>query len=461
MESILFNFQLSSSTIFQYFHSNYGEIVRVSVHTIPECRVAIVSFKHEEHAIAASQRKQHIIAGSIVHVSIADEIREQTTLLSLNDDCFLEIFKQLELKDLCAISNVCLRLRGLAQTDFSSKYKDKVFTLRESDDEIVADCLRNFGSQIQSLQLKRLKFRPSYVLHLVSKYCDSLIRLELYWYVFYLHRDSTTMWWIPLFTRLKTLILEHCRISGTLFSIFDVPELILRDVMITKRNAGERQFTRLKTLKIFGGQWDSSPTLYLKLIKQPKTLEYVEIEIPLQYGDYECAPPDMYKEISKYKNLKTLRIYERNRIDVEKAIGMVERLGYLSELILGRPNYFTLDDLWNLIVNGNNLEQLIVIFDGSTKVVNRVNRYDENQFPEMANIVSQRTNGKPLNVIIVGYEHQMYPFLNTLPPEAPLKINYLLSKTITLILTGWYGRNTDIKMSNEQIEILRDNGMSL
>lgn len=48
---------------------------------------------------------------------------EQPTLLLLNDDCLLHIFKFLEIKDGMNLANTCHRLRNLAVKAYTKKYQ--------------------------------------------------------------------------------------------------------------------------------------------------------------------------------------------------------------------------------------------------------------------------------------------------------------------------------------------------
>lgn len=130
-------------------------------------------------------RKNHKTADSIVNQSI----QHRSDLLIMNDDCIIEILNHLELKDLSSMANTCCRLRILARMAFSSKYRSKQVTLEESENT-VEDCLRNFGSQMQSIYFKRPSNIPSrigdgsHILRLLIKYCPLLTRLEVHHYNF-------------------------------------------------------------------------------------------------------------------------------------------------------------------------------------------------------------------------------------------------------------------------------------
>lgn len=215
-----------ADSIHEYFRRNYGEVKRVDFYTIPEYRFAVVKFILAENALKPSQRKQHTIAGRIVNVSIADEIHRQCYLLSLNDYCLVEILKCLEWKDLCAISDVCSRLAELAQMAFTSKYKNRVFKMITYDEEIEEKFLQTFGSLIQSMCLEKCRERhfirdDTNILFLLQKYCGSLTTLKLRFYNFSDQSVTDTDKLIPLFYRLRKLILNHSSVSSKMRTFFN------------------------------------------------------------------------------------------------------------------------------------------------------------------------------------------------------------------------------------------------
>lgn len=116
--------------------------------------------------------------------SIDDHIQHRASLLSMSNDCIFEVLTYLQLKDLSSVANACSRLQTLAQMTFSSEYRGRVVRLEESE-ETVEDCLRNFGSQIQSIYLERpsdiapRETDGNAIVSLVVTYCRSLTHLEV------------------------------------------------------------------------------------------------------------------------------------------------------------------------------------------------------------------------------------------------------------------------------------------
>lgn len=58
--------------------------------------------------------------------SIASSEEDATTILTLNDDCFLEIFQYLDLIDLCAVADTCRRFRQNAKACFAYSKRENL-----------------------------------------------------------------------------------------------------------------------------------------------------------------------------------------------------------------------------------------------------------------------------------------------------------------------------------------------
>lgn len=83
-----------------------------------------------------------------------------TTILHLNDDCMIEVFKHLNLHDLCSVADVCFRFRQNAQAQFSySEFKylgfrnDFIHSSETAKQKLLgtSQVLRNFGAFARSI----------------------------------------------------------------------------------------------------------------------------------------------------------------------------------------------------------------------------------------------------------------------------------------------------------------------
>lgn len=144
----------------------------------------------------------------------------QNILNALNDDCLLEIFKNLHYSTLLSVANVCNRFICLAKEAFSCKYKSKEINIlelewnREPTLSKVEHFLRVFGSSISilsvvkktslvaKLQLKRKLKNTNIYLKLIEKYCKNINELEI---CFKLIDGSVFNDCLSLFKRLKKL----------------------------------------------------------------------------------------------------------------------------------------------------------------------------------------------------------------------------------------------------------------
>lgn len=79
----------------------------------------------------------------------------------LPDECLLEIFKHLEVKDLSNAADTCVKFRAIAKDTFVNKFtKLNEPTIDQMDARTLARCLRNFGANIRSyvLSCKKMFF---------------------------------------------------------------------------------------------------------------------------------------------------------------------------------------------------------------------------------------------------------------------------------------------------------------
>lgn len=463
--------QMSDEAICEYFQSSYGDINWISMYTIPKYRFAILKFRLATSVRKASDRKQHTIAGSIVNVSIAEQMnRKRFGLLSLNDKLIIGVLQHLDWKDLWSVANTqSQRLKKLTERTFASMYEDRVLCMSESDSTI-EDCLRTFGPHIRSLRLSPpLRMGPhngAQILYLVQNHCTSLISLELERFICSHNAHASADDLIPLFTRLQIFKLAHSAISFGLLKILHlVPELTLIHlrgqyfhVNFPFRPIHERRLSHMKTLRIVDYIRDESwgQVAFMNNI-QSDTLEYLELESHLWDGPAPAESP-----IASFQNLKTLKLY-----GLEFAMGfrdfypLIRELTRLSEFIYGYAERLKIEQLFNVVRTGESLQKFIVIFKHrANKRWKTIRQNNMRTFKNTLDIVSQRPNGKPLNAIFVGNESQITRFNVAFPPDAPLKFTCLSMESVAQVLE--VGNNyTDIKMSDGQIAKLRRQGFIL
>lgn len=413
-------------------------------------------------------------------------------LLSINNDCILEILNKLECIDLGSVAGLS-GLQEAIQMVFASKWKGNV-TFDHGTKSRASDFLQNIGSQIRSIRLVQsddVHENGSEIVRSISQFCSegTLSNLEIIgWSCGLVDEISPS-----LLSGLQTLFLQDCVIpSGMLNSCKELTELTLMRVEEI-RSGGEQPhlaLNKLKTLKIemhskircqhphcnmnathlehLGYEEHRevrTPRLHgVEFINGAESLEHLEIDVLPQHL---LAP--IIATIPTFKNIKTLNLYCEYFEIHPGTLDVVGQLEHLTEFVWGYPKRFSVNNLLYVIRNANNLEQLIVSFSNrrptaGEPATHQISPIDAESYEQMLNIVSKRASGKPLNVIIVGhrYETHLKQFEVAVAMHELLKITCLMSNTLAPILKinmdGAHGR---IKMSNEQIKVLRDGGLLL
>lgn len=112
----------------------------------------------------------------------------KTVVFDVNDDCLREVFRHLDLFDLCTVADVCLRFRANAQ-EYFRKHKNLDINSIYCKNRMpgVFKMLRHTGAYAKSVQLKspisrfqRNKTNEFAIIELISRYCtDDAARLIL------------------------------------------------------------------------------------------------------------------------------------------------------------------------------------------------------------------------------------------------------------------------------------------
>lgn len=162
-----------------------------------------------------------------------------TILEALNDDCLMEIFKSLTVRDLCNVADVCKDFRRNAQTVFHlqhSKFKTRNISEENGTNMITAEQLfRNFGEFIQELcidggHLYNIADQEN-LMYLACEYCrytklkvltlaQIVINVELRWIYVYFN----------LFYALPELRLHSCTLNddfGKFISTCEIPRIVV------------------------------------------------------------------------------------------------------------------------------------------------------------------------------------------------------------------------------------------
>lgn len=213
--------------ISEYF-AQYGDVESIDIRTNGNFRYGFVQFKNEANAKTVLLKSRHRIGHCVISVKAANPWNqpeyksnpllrppEQDSALhilaALNDQCFYEIFKCLDLPDLLNVAEVCVRFSAQAKKTFaSSKYKRLVFTGTAFSDQPdkMESVLQHFGSHIQSLCIESQRCVDDMLLRAIVQHCQTNLK-ELRLEFFHIEEDSPDLG--PLFSKLEKLELLHCK----------------------------------------------------------------------------------------------------------------------------------------------------------------------------------------------------------------------------------------------------------
>lgn len=139
-----------------------------------------------------------------------DELAE--SLLTLNDDCILDIFKSIDIVTLCFMANVCNRLRSLADLDFRRRYNENEIQESEYNKSTFRRVICKFG---YFFEMMRPSPEQTIDATMLDKYCPNIWNLSLYSNMI----DCNTR--TQLFKHLKHLIVYNCHFTGNTKKLFE------------------------------------------------------------------------------------------------------------------------------------------------------------------------------------------------------------------------------------------------
>lgn len=227
---------------------------------------------------------------------IESEIRqvEEGIILSLNDDCLLEIFSYLKMTELCAVKDCCRRFSELAisvvQNGFRNKKYDEYLSLpskpRPSDEDFAEKALMDakFGKFITCVEIFG-RHKDAWKIGPILKNCTSLKSLRL---------RNVSLGMVPV-TKLKKM-----------FKNIETLELLRCRVSLRKLAGILNAIKSLKHLLIYGRMSVSSDLL--SAIAEHENIESVRLRITGLH-DANAAHHIAYaKQLQPLRNLKSLEL---------------------------------------------------------------------------------------------------------------------------------------------------------
>lgn len=233
----------------------------------------------------------------------------QTTVLDLNSDCLLKIFRYFKVEEMAIASDACRRFRDVACEAFKYEWKTKKISLSDADqDSRIASMaiLRNFGHQLQKIYIHFDGNWNEHIFEMVIEKCSSQQLTEVYVSHKIIERDNIDRF-KNKFINLTGLGLENTQNDIDLYE----------------------QFPTLEKLTLFGKPFENEHVVqFISLHPQVKNLhlEYIkrldslrnllesvdqhlpqleQLELAWMPGDAE----DTDYQPKFFKNLKRLKFY--------------------------------------------------------------------------------------------------------------------------------------------------------
>lgn len=170
------------------------------------------------------------------------------SLLTLNNNCILEIFECLDVATLCRMANVCKRFRALAEIGYRHRYRIDCTQTYGHDALTFRQVQCKFGQFILKIDAEFLPFVRQIDADLLNKYCPNLMSLCCNTRIFTCNADR------PLFTRLNHLDLYLCKFNGNANKLFEnclqLQDLKFAGDLTTFKNVFLKKFPILNEIEI-------------------------------------------------------------------------------------------------------------------------------------------------------------------------------------------------------------------
>lgn len=245
----------------------------------------------------------------------AENEEKATTILSLNDDCLMEIFSYVGVTDLVFnISASCRRLRTLADDAIREKCRKECFYyfLQDRKDGVI---IRRFGAYMREIYANGSNYRSDQHSLAWLTGCSSLESLKL---VNMTLKYEWTWECMKILNGLEHLVLERCSSD----SIMNASEAIIQSCK------------KLKSISIMN-LLEHTPIESLAHISKLnlKDIERITIKVWGSHSMNRIYTADYGKKLARLTKLKYLHIYLRN-MDCERFLRSLSRSKTLEELSL-------------------------------------------------------------------------------------------------------------------------------
>lgn len=197
------------------------------------------------------------------------EMLSNTSMITLDSKCILQIFIRMDLEDLCRVSEASKQFKQVAEQAFSQRYEIIDFERPKSyNKSLFRRVLCKFGALVKSIDTTEIYPHDEMILNNIARYCTGTLEKL---FVSHITIDCNKV--RPLFSHLKLLQLNCCKFEGdNRLLLSNCPELEHLYVdSVTDSSFLERKFPKLDILEFGEFVWVSLWRL-LELNPQIKTL---------------------------------------------------------------------------------------------------------------------------------------------------------------------------------------------
>lgn len=245
----------------------------------------------------------------------------QKTILDLNEDCLIHIYKFLPINELCTIRETCKHFEMIAGIYFSRKYKTMVVNWAFLSSTSAPLVLRNFGRLIEQMSITDAStvssLNQNRIFQWIDRYCPNLTILKCQ----QLHIDACTIRKCSrLFSQLEKIVITFSESSPNHY-------IILETLMIYGNNVKELQLDNVNIIGNNSSMGQTYPNLVSFTVKQRCSL------------NFECDSWKMF--IKRNPQLKTLRFINSGVLNTKFFQYICDHLPNLE--------YFTCANIANLI----------------------------------------------------------------------------------------------------------------
>lgn len=196
------------------YFERYGEVESIDLRAKDDIQWGYVQFKSAINAANVLSDSDHRIDDCVIKVEAAHQWKQPNNILNaLDDQCFYNIFKFLDLSDLANVADVCVRFNQQAKKAFStSELKRMVlpcsrYVVNNQPNEM-RKIVRHFGANLQSLSIDtKSRGGNHYLLRAMLEYCSDELK-ELRLESFLIEKDAPNLG--PLFSGLEKLEMANC-----------------------------------------------------------------------------------------------------------------------------------------------------------------------------------------------------------------------------------------------------------